>query len=110
MSTPFYGLAWLVVLLPMLGALSSFIAETPRRAAQICISFTVLSLLIALTLLGYRMAHARASPVPDVSVVTFLNFRPDAGELTIFPADFHPQFGVRVDNLSTDLSSNPSMI
>ena len=33
-----YQAAWVIVLLPVLGGILSFVAETPRRAAHLCMA------------------------------------------------------------------------
>ncbi|MGD0834200.1 MAG: proton-conducting transporter membrane subunit [Candidatus Dormibacteria bacterium] len=91
---------WAVLLLPILGAAFSFVAETPRRAAHVTLTFLGAALLLGLIVLGYRIAHFTSSAKPFISVLTFVSVRPDTSELT-FPTDFHPQFGLVMDNLST---------
>ncbi|MGI8847074.1 MAG: proton-conducting transporter membrane subunit [Candidatus Dormibacteria bacterium] len=93
-----YALSWFTVMLPLAGAIFSFIAETPRRAAQVCITFTLLAVVAAVAVLGFRVAHYQTSGTPYESLITFFTLRPD--ETRIFPADLHPEVGVHVDNMS----------
>lgn len=93
-----YALSWLTMLLPLGGALVSFVAETPRRAAHACVVATGLAFAVGLAVLGFRLAHYQTSGQPYESLLTFMVMHPD--ETQLFPSDFHPQFGVRVDNLS----------
>src|SRR5579859_7985121 len=93
-----YALAWAVLLLPALGGLASFIAETPRRAGHVCIGFTTVALAVALVLLGYRLGHYRTSAAPDVSLLAFVGLNPT--DPTLFAVNLNLEVGVRVDNLS----------
>jgi NADH-quinone oxidoreductase subunit L len=95
-----YLVFWVALLLPILGAAFSFVAETPRRAAHVTLTFLGATLVAALVVLGYRIVHYTASAKPFLSVLTFVSVRPDTSE-AVFPADFHPQFGIVMDNLST---------
>jgi NADH:ubiquinone oxidoreductase subunit 5 (subunit L)/multisubunit Na+/H+ antiporter MnhA subunit len=94
----FYTVAWLVVLLPLLGWSTSFLAATPRRSAQISVAFCGLAFLAAVALLGYRCLH---QSVPYESVISFWEVRPV--ESGVFAATLTPMVGVRVDALSTAL-------
>jgi len=47
--------AWIILLLPLAGCGASFVAETPRRAAHVCMTFLGMSLIVALFVLGYRL-------------------------------------------------------
>jgi NADH:ubiquinone oxidoreductase subunit 5 (subunit L)/multisubunit Na+/H+ antiporter MnhA subunit len=96
-----YVAEWVVVLLPILGALLSFVAETSRRAAQVCMAGVAGSLLVALIVLGYRFAHLTTSATPDVSAVSFFTLLPNSTETTIYSSTFSTDTGVWVDNLST---------
>ena len=95
-----YLVFWVALLLPILGAAFSFVAETPRRAAHVTLAFLGATLVVALVVLGSRMVDYTASAKPFTSVLTFVSVRPDTSE-TLFPTDFHPQFGIIMDNLST---------
>jgi NADH:ubiquinone oxidoreductase subunit 5 (subunit L)/multisubunit Na+/H+ antiporter MnhA subunit len=99
MTTWPFALSWLTLLLPLLGALASFIAETPRRAAQICVSFTGLAFLMSIVVLGYRVLHHQGSADPYESVITFFNMQNT--DTTLFPNIIQAEVGVHVDNLST---------
>ena len=94
-----YGLSWLTLLLPLLGGLFSFIAETPRRAAQICAGFTVLAFLMSLVVLGFRVYHHQESGAAYDNLITFFNLT--SSDATVFPNGIQTQIGVHVDNLST---------
>lgn len=96
-----YQAAWVIVLLPLLGGLLSFVAETPRRAAHLCMAALAGSLIVALIVLGYRFAHLTTSATPDVAAVSFFSVLPQATETSIFSSTFSTDLGVWVDNLST---------
>lgn len=95
-----YASAWVILFLPILGALLSFVAETPRRAAHVCMAALGGTVIVGLIVLGYRLVHEVASPIPDLSTLTFLSVGPDPSETTVFPSTFQVAVGVRVDNLS----------
>ncbi|HYA01055.1 MAG TPA: proton-conducting transporter membrane subunit [Candidatus Binatia bacterium] len=97
-----YNAAWVVVLLPLAGAIFSFVAETARRAAQLCMAFVAGSLIVALIVLGDRFAHHTLSGLPNVSALSYFSVTlPSTGtETSIFPSTFGAVVGVRVDNLS----------
>ncbi len=95
-----YAYAWAILLLPLGGLAFSFVAETPRRAAQVCMGFMGAALVMALIVLGYRLAHETVSVTPNFSTLNFLSLNPDPSETTTFPATFQVTVGVRVDNLS----------
>ena len=92
--------AWIILLLPLAGCGASFVAETPRRAAQVCMTFLGISLILALIVLGYRLAHETTSITPDVSTLNYLSLTPGPSETVTFPSTFQVAVGVRVDNLS----------
>src|SRR5260221_1274648 len=94
-----YNLAWAVVLLPLGGVLFAFLPESPRRAAQVCITFTGAAFVLAMVVLLYRVAHVRDNPYQ--SMVTFWTFDPGTKLQGGFISDFHAQLGVVVDGLST---------
>jgi NADH-quinone oxidoreductase subunit L len=96
-----YSFAWAVVLLPLIGGAVSFVAESPRRAAQVCMGFMGASLAVALVVLGYRLAHETTSVTPYLSTLNFLSLAPDPSETDIFPSTFQVAVGIRLDNLST---------
>jgi NADH:ubiquinone oxidoreductase subunit 5 (subunit L)/multisubunit Na+/H+ antiporter MnhA subunit len=94
-----YNLAWAVVLLPLGGVLFAFLPESPRRAAQVCVTFTAASFLAAMVVLVYRLAHVHDNPYQ--SMVTFWTFDPGTKLQGGFISDFHASVGVLVDGLST---------
>lgn len=94
-----YNLAWAVVLLPLGGFLFAFLPESPRRAAQVCVTFTGATFVLAMVVLLYRVAHVHDNPYQ--STVTFWTFDPGTKMLGGFISDFHMQLGVVVDGLST---------
>lgn len=100
-----YQLAWVVLLLPLAGGAASFVAESPRRAAHVCMTFMGGTLVLALAVLGYRLLHETASVTPYVSVLNFLSVTPDPSETSIFPSTFQVALGVRVDNLSASFAA-----
>jgi NADH-quinone oxidoreductase subunit L len=91
-----YHVAWAVVLLPLAGIASSFIAETPRRAAQTCFASVVLGFLLTAVVLGARLTHPLQPPFE--SLLTFFSMSPP--ETTVFASRFQAQIGIHVDSLS----------
>jgi NADH-quinone oxidoreductase subunit L len=92
-----YNLAWAVVLVPLGACIFSYLPESPRRAAHVCILGTGASLLLAIVVLGYRLGH---NTTPYQSVITFFTFSPNQDLGGGVVGDFHPQVGIRVDGLS----------
>ncbi len=92
--------AWVILLLPLAGCGASFVAESPRRAAQVCMTFLGISLILGVLVLGYRLAHETTSITPDISTLNYLSLTPDPAETVTFPSIFQVAVGVRVDNLS----------
>jgi len=103
-----YNLAWAVVLLPLGGFLFAFLPESPRRAAQVCITFTGAAFVLAMVVLLYRLAHVHDNPYQ--SMVTFWTFDPGTKLLGGFISDFHMQVGVLVDGLSTVMMAVVSFV
>jgi NADH:ubiquinone oxidoreductase subunit 5 (subunit L)/multisubunit Na+/H+ antiporter MnhA subunit len=91
-----YNLAWGVVVVPLLGVLSSFLAETQRRAAQICFAGSVLAFILAAVVLGVRVTHAPTAAFNNV--LTFFAMNPP--ESSLFANRLEPMLGVYVDALS----------
>jgi NADH-quinone oxidoreductase subunit L len=96
-----YNLAWFVVVLPLVGAAASFLAETQRRAAQICVGFMGLAFVLALIVLGVRLTNASTAPFDGQ--ITFFSMSPPEG--STFATRFEPFLGVHVDNLSAALAA-----
>jgi NADH-quinone oxidoreductase subunit L len=96
-----YTLAWVIVALPLAGAGFSFVAESPRRAGQVCMTFVAGSLLLALIVLGYRFAHLTTSVTPNVSAIDFFSISPNTTETSFYSSTMSADAGVWVDNLST---------
>ena len=92
-----YNIAWAIVLLPLAGALASFVCETPRRAAQTCMVFNLLALGAATYILIFRLGHQGDAQFDGL--FTFWQFSPTGGKVPL-PTNFQPQLGVRVDALS----------
>src|ERR1039457_5672732 len=92
--------AWAILLLPLAGCGASFVTETPRRAAHVRMVFLGCSLILALIVLGYRLAHETTSITPDISTLNYLSLTPGPSETATFPSTFQVAVGVRVDNLS----------
>src|SRR6476646_6210468 len=93
-----YNVGWAVVLFPLLGALASFLFETPRRAAQAVIACNGLGFICAVFLFLFRFAH-RADAVSD-GLFGFLQTNTQAGNGTaLLGGNLQPQLGVRVDSL-----------
>ena len=91
-----YNVTWAVLVLPIAGAGISFLAETPRRAAQVCAVFSVLTLILAAIVLGARLTHPLGAP--SSGLITFFAMSPPEG--TVFATRFQPQVGFVVDSLS----------
>src|SRR5215469_5097282 len=91
-----YNAVWAIVLLPLVGAIISFLAETQRRAAQTCFVTTVLAFLLSAIVLGARLTHALQPPF--ISLLPFLQLTPT--ENTQFASHLSFQVGVLVDSLS----------
>jgi NADH:ubiquinone oxidoreductase subunit 5 (subunit L)/multisubunit Na+/H+ antiporter MnhA subunit len=91
-----YIVAWFAVVLPLLGAGTSFFAESTRRAGQVCRAFAVLSFLLTLVALATRIKTA--SQAPFDSFITFFTMSPPEGGA--FPSRFEMQLGVHVDSLT----------
>ncbi|MBV8444342.1 MAG: hypothetical protein JOZ92_00340 [Candidatus Dormibacteraeota bacterium] len=95
-----YNLAWGVVLLPLLGTLASLLAETPRRAVQVCVAFSGAGLLLAAMVLGAWLSHAYGTPFQNV--LSFFGLNPPEG--AVFPTRLEPFLGIYVDALSAAFS------
>ena len=90
---PIYNLAWGVAIVPLLGVLSSFLAETQRRAAQVCFVSSCIAFVMAAIVLGVRLTHAPAAGFDNV--LTFFAMNPP--ESSLFATRFEPLLGVHVD-------------
>jgi NADH-quinone oxidoreductase subunit L len=103
-----YNLAWVVVLLPLGGFAFAFLPESPRRVAQVCLTFTAATFVAAMVLLLYRLAHATDNPYQ--SAITFWTFDPGTRMQGGFISDFHLQLGVLVDALSAVMLAVVSLV
>jgi len=103
-----YNLAWAVILLPLGGFLFAFLPESPKRAAQVCVTFTGFAFVVSLVLLGYRLGHIHANPY--LSNLTFWTFDPGQRVQGTFISDYHLQIGVLVDSLSVVMLSVVSLV
>jgi len=103
-----YNLAWAVILLPLGGFLFAFLSESPKRAAQVCVTFTGFAFVVSLVLLGYRLGHIHANPY--LSNLTFWTFDPGQRVQGTFISDYHLQIGVLVDSLSVVMLSVVSLV
>ncbi len=99
------NLTWAVVLLPLVGIGVSFLAESPRRAAQAGVALTSLALALSLVVLVFRLTHV--IPVYE-NTQTFWDLQTTSpsgvGPPTV-PADFGVFWGIRVDPLSVAFMS-----
>lgn len=95
-----YNIVWALVLLPLAGAIVSFLAETPRRAAQTCFVTTILAFLLSAVVLGARLTHAQQPPF--ISLVPFFELTPT--ESAQFASHLPVQIGVLVDSLSASFA------
>ncbi|MHB8489645.1 MAG: proton-conducting transporter transmembrane domain-containing protein [Candidatus Dormibacteria bacterium] len=96
-----YNAAWAIPFLPLLGALGSLGVETQRRAAQLCVTFSGLSFVVAALVLGVRLTHATGAPFD--SLLTFFAMTPPEG--ATFATQFQAQVGVHVDALSASFAA-----
>ncbi|MGH7750306.1 MAG: proton-conducting transporter membrane subunit, partial [Candidatus Dormibacteria bacterium] len=87
-----------MVLVPLGACALSYLPESARRAAHLCIGATGATLILSLLVLIYRLQHNNAAPYQ--SVITFLTFSPNQDLGGGVVGDFHPQLGIRVDGLS----------
>ena len=94
------NLTWAIVLLPLVGVAASFLAETPRRAAQAGVAFTGLALAVAVVVLFFRLTHV--IPVYE-NTQTFWDLQatsPTATSAQMLAPEFGVFWGIRVDPLS----------
>lgn len=92
-----YNLAWAVVLVPLGALAASYVIESARRAAWVCVGGTVVSLGLAIIVLSYRLGHVTDNP--HQAAITFWTYAPGQ-QLNGQVSDFHPQVGILVDGLS----------
>ena len=98
--TVILNLTWAVVLLPLVGAAASFLAESPRRAAQICVGFTGLALATSVVVLLFRLTHAIPTYENTLTFWDLPSTSASAADSRFFSGDFPVLFGIRVDPLS----------
>lgn len=94
------NLTWAIVLLPLVGVAASFLAESPRRAAQTGVAFTALALAVAVVVLLFRLTHV--IPVYE-NTQTFWDLQatsPNATSAQALAPEFGVFWGIRVDPLS----------
>ncbi len=94
------NLTWAIVLLPLVGVAASFLAETPRRAAQAGVAFTGLAFAVALVVLAFRLTHV--IPVYE-NTQTFWDLQatsPTATSAQVLAPEFGVFWGIRVDAMS----------
>ncbi|MDQ6855667.1 MAG: hypothetical protein M3Z57_01165, partial [Candidatus Dormibacteraeota bacterium] len=98
--TVILNLTWAIVLLPLVGVVAGFLAETPRRAAQAGVAFTGLALAVAVVVLGFRLTHS----IPGYeNTQTFWDLQatsPTATSAQVLAPEFGVFWGIRVDPLS----------
>jgi NADH:ubiquinone oxidoreductase subunit 5 (subunit L)/multisubunit Na+/H+ antiporter MnhA subunit len=97
--TVILNLSWAIVLLPLVGVGASFLAESPRRAAQTGVFFTAFALAVAVVVLVFRLTHQ--IPVYE-STETFWDLPSTSGSTAGQPiaGEFPVLWGIRVDPLS----------
>ncbi|MFN2452238.1 MAG: proton-conducting transporter membrane subunit [Candidatus Dormibacteria bacterium] len=104
------ALLWIAVIAPLAGAGASFLVELPRRAAQVCLAFSLVALAAAV---ATPFLYLHAGGRPTESAITFWTFVPSYAGSPGNPADrslvgavtdFHPQVGVVVDAVSCALA------
>ena len=91
-----YNLAWAVIVLPLLGGMFSFLAESQRRAAQVCVAACGLGFAASAVLLIARLTHAPDPPFNNVITLFAMN----PSESAIFPSRLVPLLGIRVEAVS----------
>lgn len=94
------NLTWATMLLPLVGVALSFVAETPRRAAQTQLALTLLALGTSTVVLIFRLTHA--IPVYD-NTQTFWSLPTTSSspvDAHLFANAFLLLWGIRVDPLS----------
>lgn len=94
------NLTWGTMLLPLVGVVLSFVAETPRRAAQTQLALTLLALGTSTVVLVFRLTHA--IPVYD-NTETFWSLPTTSSspvDARLFANAFLLLWGIRVDPLS----------
>ena len=102
--SPLYNFGWLVLLMPLLGCLASFLFETPRRAAHAVIGCNLLGFASSLFILIFRLAHRHDGP-SDGLFVLFQTNPEAASNGNLLPPTLEPQLGLRVDNFSASFSA-----
>jgi NADH:ubiquinone oxidoreductase subunit 5 (subunit L)/multisubunit Na+/H+ antiporter MnhA subunit len=96
--TVILNLTWAIVLLPVVGIGVAFLAESPRRAAQVGVVFTALALALSVVVLIFRLTH-----VLNVyeNTQTFWDLQSTSAVSSAhLPPDFPVFWGIRVDPLS----------
>jgi NADH:ubiquinone oxidoreductase subunit 5 (subunit L)/multisubunit Na+/H+ antiporter MnhA subunit len=93
------NLAWAIVLLPVVGVGLAFLAETPRRAAQVGIALTALAFAVSLVVLVFRLTHVIPA-YENTQTFWSLQTTTGSGADARFPGDFLVLWGIRVDPLS----------
>jgi NADH-quinone oxidoreductase subunit L len=94
------NLTWAIVLFPLLGVGAAFLAETPRRAAQVGVAFTGIALTLALIVLGYRLSHVVPSYENTQTFWQLQSTSVATADSRILPPEFLVLWGIRVDPLS----------
>ncbi|HWF57023.1 MAG TPA: proton-conducting transporter membrane subunit [Candidatus Dormibacteraeota bacterium] len=96
--TVILNLTWAIVLLPLVGIGVAFLAESPRRAAQVGVAFTALALAVSAVVLVFRLTH-----VLNVyeNTQTFWDLQSTSAVSSAhLPPEFPVFWGIRVDPLS----------
>lgn len=94
------NLTWAIVLLPLVGVGVAFLAESPRRAAQVGAAFTGLALAVALVVLAFRLTHVIPAYENTETFWSLQATSSSAADARLFPSAFLVLWGIRVDPLS----------
>jgi NADH:ubiquinone oxidoreductase subunit 5 (subunit L)/multisubunit Na+/H+ antiporter MnhA subunit len=93
------NLTWAIVLLPLVGVGAAFLAESPRRAAQIGVAFTTLALAVAVVVLFFRLTHV-INVYENTQTFWDLQVTTSSSAPHLFAPEFTVFWGIRVDPLS----------
>jgi len=97
--TVILNLTWAIVLLPLVGVGIAFLAESPRRAAQVGVAFTALALAVALVVVVFRLTHV-INVYENTQTFWDLQSTASTASPNLLPPEFPVFWGIRVDPLS----------
>lgn len=99
------NLTWAVVLLPVVGIGVAFLAESPRRAAQVGVAFTALALAVSLVVVVFRLTHV-INVYENTQTFWDLQSTSPAATAHPLPPEFPVFWGIRVDPLSVSFMAS----